>query len=307
MKATRGAQGRAKEKGNKRTSQFYHSFPRGRKEDLSHGLDVLSSILRNGLLITAEVRTIKGIPKQPDFKILQERLCFTESTPEQLAAHSDVFGPFALEYDVDVVRTIGALPVFYIPGIIGSPVGLSEAGPALVEKISEMEQLLIRLTTLRHLDGATPEDKAVQERVHCIEKPDSSIEQLRWTARAILNLVYPTDDERYNKPLHYYWQKEWKIIPNFAINDQWDFKPLTAAQKIDLLKSNPEFFGATMHPFLHRRIDYCRCLRNLGGEDVVAKVRRIIVPDAALQSARRLVKAAGYSIKVTPLSSLAAK
>lgn len=293
--------------GPQRTSFFYHSFPRSQKDDLKQGLDVLSSILRNGLLITAEVRSIKGVPGQPDFKLLQQRLCLTESTPAEMAAHSDTFGPFALEYDVNVVRTIGALPVLYVPGIIGKAAGLSEAGPVLIEKIAEMEQLLMRLTPLRHLEGKTPQDKAVQQRVHGIEKPDASIEQLRWTARALLNLVYPTDDERYNGPLHYYWQKEWKIIPNFAVDDRWDFKPLTALQQQDLLKSNPRFFGASMHPFPHRRVDHCRCLRNLLGEDVVAKARRIIVPDAAVKAARMAVADAGYSIQVVSLSSLSVK
>jgi hypothetical protein len=93
---------------------FYHCFPRRHRssESVSHGIEVLSSMLKSGLLLTPEV--IRWGNGGKTLYHLQRRICFTELSPSELPDHADDFGPFALEFSIDALRELSGMPVFYV-------------------------------------------------------------------------------------------------------------------------------------------------------------------------------------------------
>ena len=98
---------------------FYHSFPRrgcNAKSEIKNGCRILELIRDVGLLLTPEIISWEyphadGSPPRQQ-TILQRRACFTELAPSQLAEHSKAFGHFALEFEIEVLKDLGALPVF---------------------------------------------------------------------------------------------------------------------------------------------------------------------------------------------------
>jgi hypothetical protein len=101
---------------------FYHSFPRrGRHGDkeVQKGLKILELIRDFGLLLTPEVTAWEyphadGSPPRK-IEMVQRRVSFTELSPCELPRHAEEFGRFALEFEIDTLKSLYALPVFYIP------------------------------------------------------------------------------------------------------------------------------------------------------------------------------------------------
>ena len=113
---------------------FYHSFPRPREgtDQAERGVAILRSLCQNGLLLVPEkVEWTDPTPNTEGLPIaaVQKRIAFTELSPVELAAHSDVFGPFALEYDIGTLQAMGALPVFVFVGF-GVDLGAPQCGQA---------------------------------------------------------------------------------------------------------------------------------------------------------------------------------
>jgi hypothetical protein len=111
---------------------FYHSFPRRRGSEETYevekGLTILRLMKKMGLLLTPE--NIKwpdvsseGSLSEP-WTIVQIRCCFTELGPTELLQHAEVFGHFAIEFEIKVLPRLGAIPVFYLPR---TPIGGAEA------------------------------------------------------------------------------------------------------------------------------------------------------------------------------------
>src|SRR5262245_55986431 len=130
---------------------FYHSFPRpraGNPEQL--GLHILGSILDRGLLLTPEKfefrEALVGGSTSPPWQIFQKRICFTELSPQQLGEHAKTFGKFAIEFDIPVLRRMGAVPVFYIP--LNSE-GTEGAAAAMLARLGEIQTLLTRVETIK--------------------------------------------------------------------------------------------------------------------------------------------------------------
>jgi hypothetical protein len=100
---------------------FYHCFPRrgaGSDAELVKGCKILEAIRDFGLLLTPQLLEwlqpqSSGTPPRR-FMALQKRVCFTELAPYELPRHAEKFGHFALEFETDVIRSLGAVPVFYI-------------------------------------------------------------------------------------------------------------------------------------------------------------------------------------------------
>lgn len=118
---------------------FYHSFPRRGKletceDQIAKGLRILTQISKSGLVLAPEV--VQWTQPAQDgssrkLEQLQKRICFTELLEEELPAHSCLFGPFAIEFDLVTLRHLGVVPVSYIPQTIGAT-GASATGATLV-------------------------------------------------------------------------------------------------------------------------------------------------------------------------------
>jgi hypothetical protein len=131
---------------------FYHSFPRRDRStdgEMEKGRKILSLICEVGLVLAPEVVKWKtphadGSPPRVQ-ETIQRRVCFTELAPSELARHAEEFGHFALEFDVDTLKRMGAMPVFYIPQSAGDGEGVASLGSTLVMQSTDAMILAMRL------------------------------------------------------------------------------------------------------------------------------------------------------------------
>src|SRR5882757_349348 len=100
---------------------LYHSFPRrgaNTAEEVDKGLNILACIRDFGLLLLPEsIEWSLPLKSKPPRTIpfVQSRVCFTDLTPAELPQHAETFGHFALEFEMESARRLGAVPVFYVP------------------------------------------------------------------------------------------------------------------------------------------------------------------------------------------------
>jgi hypothetical protein len=112
---------------------FFHSFPRQTKgetraDQLARGLSILRTIKELGLVLAPEIvrwsqPTISGTPRLVTYR--QQRLCFTELQRSELPEHGKRFGPFSLQFSINTLRRLGALPVIYLPQNVKGDTGLT--------------------------------------------------------------------------------------------------------------------------------------------------------------------------------------
>ena len=127
---------------------FYHSFPRtaAPAEAEVKGLKILRSIATSGLLFTPERiewrEFLQGGQQGPPIEIFQKRACFTELAPSELEAHSKKFGAFALEFEIENLRLLGATPVFYLPSPGTEERAMGGVTAAMVARLAEVQQVL---------------------------------------------------------------------------------------------------------------------------------------------------------------------
>ena len=276
---------------------FYHSFPRlPHQSDHALGLKILDSILEKGLLLTAELQTFPACRGLNAGEFIQQRVCFTALTTDQLPDHAKAFGSFSLEFDCKVLRNFGVLPAVYFSGRLPNGEIFNEAGGMLARHLLEAHNVLKDLWIL-HDCGADEKKKlakAVLDEIHPSKIP---IQTLHFTLQALLNLYYPTDDPERTGPLHYYQQREWKIVPNLSYGGQWHYPPPTPEEATKLLQINPDFFAKVIQG--KPRVEQCSFF-TVDGKNLVDFVRRIIVPDAVLDDARQIVATRARAIEVTP-------
>ena len=136
---------------------LYHSFPRRPGVDrLKKGLNILGLIVDYGLVLAPEALHweyphANGTPPRP-MEMAQRRICFTELAPKELAVHAETFGPFALEFDADTLKSFTALPVVYVPRSDGDH---SSLGETLVIQLMDALCILDRMARVSEYIGAT--------------------------------------------------------------------------------------------------------------------------------------------------------
>jgi hypothetical protein len=320
---------------------FYHSFPRRpQTEGHAHGLAILELIRDFGLLMTPEVACWQyshadGTPPRRQ-SMVQRRISFTELLPSELAGHAKDFGTFALEFDIDSLKRLGAIPVFYVPQA-GEGFDAGGLGGTLMNHLIDAMRLTDRIAQMEAiLDGAPP-DRARQGITIPVDAGDVlfdlDIKEARETLKAItlglaparqlsafleggLNYFYPADG-RNNAALQYYRQREWRIAGNVAVRDE-EMMHRPSAKMIDrLLALDPDFFGRRFPPdeetvsntSLHglpaqRLADWCWVFAEFDGRRALQWARRVIAPKEALDDAAALLKSAGYTLPLVSLESL---
>jgi hypothetical protein len=111
--------------------------------------------------------------------------------------------------------------------------------------------------------------------------------------RAVSSCFYPTENEKYTEPLHYYRQREWRIVGgSFTFGGQEPMTIATAEQVSTLLAIDSDFFskqlsfsnptagvGASEVDSLARRGHF---FRTLGDLDVIGSARFFVHPDGCL-------------------------
>src|SRR5262249_10244931 len=128
---------------------FYHSFPRRSRQDPAHnprGLDILRSMAAHGLLLTPEVHTIRdqvAPGRVVEVQVVQQRICFTDLSPNEVPWHAAEFGGFALEFDFEDLRNLAAFPMIYYPNRPADMEGASWFGNSLIARIGLMSNMAL--------------------------------------------------------------------------------------------------------------------------------------------------------------------
>ena len=289
---------------------FYHCFPRRREGDgIAKGLAMLESIAGSGLLLTPEKLRVSESERGGRSSVFQKRVCFTELRLEELAAHSDRFGPFAIEWEVATLRRFGACPVFYVPLVESSEsmegIGrtlLSRLGDAqfIVQKLADLSALAssgnpsdqLRITRGGKDAGATRATLGAAADITAVLQADvRPAEEVAGALRALFSLFYPTEDLDHNEELGYYRDREWRIVGNMLKNGVAVSDPPSPAERSRLLDLDAEFFGRVVEfpSGEHPRVDQCQFLRAVQGVSPLAAARRVIVPECAAPRVREIL------------------
>jgi hypothetical protein len=297
---------------------FYHSFPRrGSNTDaeIDKGCKVLSLICDAGLLLAPEVvkwqySHADGSPPRTQTYI-QRRVCFTELAPNDLTEHAGLFGRFALEFEIDVLKGMGALPVFYIPqATTTEPSKINNLGSVLVNQMIDAAILAMRLTELKNLVDAAPDDNRLdiimginkfKDFSLCAKETRNTLEalsngltppdMLEQSLYGLLHCFYPADNLRDNKALAYYRQREWCISHNFAIRGEEIMRRISDEVNGRLMEIDAEFFGrdfptpAGTSSLAQESWIY----PGFGGKRVLQMARRIIVPSPAVAQVKEIL------------------
>ena len=296
---------------------FYHSFPRrhsSAKEEIDKGCLVLEAIRDFGLILMPEQiewkqRATDG--SERTFPILQKRVCFTELSPSELPQHSERFGHFALEFDGNAVRSLGAIPVFYLPHPTSDTDG-NALGVALFGIVSDAAVVLGRMACLdQTFKGSaavadklgfqpsfagspegkgsyTLDSKEAQNFLQAIGHATTPWKPLSDGMQAVLNFFYPADDVKRDKILDYYRQREWRVACAFEINGDPVTRSVSEPERERLLAIDRDFFSRTVKTDLgeHGVLDLALVHPGVGDRTIVDLVRRVIVPAAAVDQVR---------------------
>ncbi len=315
---------------------FYHSFPRKPRNhsidvtaEVEKGLAILSSIKKMGLLLTPE--TIEWPAVSSDgalsetWKVTQKRCSFTELAPAELSQHAQLFGDFALEFDIHVLRTLGAIPVFYLPRPSKTTKASEELATAFVAGIGEVDVLLDRLRQFEELvrSNFNKDDKPlltkdgrqarcsigdIEDTLSILTEGVQPLIGLQATFRALSGFFYFTEDLKYTDLLGYYRQREWRILANMAKDDIELTHELDKCEKDSLLEVDPDFFSRqlTFRTGTSRRVDECRLFTQFDRKPFIQYARRVIVPSVAAAKAKDILNESGDP-QVVALESLNCK
>lgn len=325
------------------TTYFYHSFPRPRAGEcpqalLDRGLHILRTMRRSGLILAPEVvewNTPVRLGSPSPYRLLQQRVCFTELRPDELAAHSRHFGPYAIEFDITGLRRAGAMPVMYMPQALSEDDLLALLGSYVVSHLRNIKHLVESLDNLRratdpnHIKDLHPEAKSFahdcvftltngDERRGVVQQfkvPMTSVRDLLsflgfenapfpsmlGALSVVESLFYPTDNEHVDEPiLAYYKQREWRITANYSVNGRPRGAPLPHSEQERLLQADNQFWAREVDfdGEKFRRVDKAVSLALPPPEDITSAITRILTPAETLTEAKQLFP--GVTVETHP-------
>lgn len=309
---------------------LYHCFPRrsaNSAEEIAKGLKVLKCIRDFGLLLLPESiewsQPVTGRPPRT-FPVIQPRVCFTDLSPAELPEHAARFGHFAIEFDMESARKLGAIPVFYVPQRDGG------IGTSLLAILLDARAVIDRARiTYDILNGKIPVNERValtvgftrnpqEKETFDIHRDESKVlldalghqitpwPMLANGMDALLNFFYPADNTIHNDPLQYYQQREWRIASNFAINGVEVLRQPSEDEVRRISQIDEHFFLQAMQTD-HGSIDrFSRSLIHPGldGKTILQMATRIIVPQSAMNRCQELLANVENAPEVVPLEDL---
>jgi hypothetical protein len=313
---------------------FYHSFPRrGRSTDaeIDKGCRILEIIRDSGLVMAPEIvkwqyeHENDSPPRTSE--VLQRRVCFTELPPHELPEHAKKFGRFALEFDVPVLKSLGAIPVFYIPRALSIAKGAEGAASTfvmhlldamvLVERVARVQGALsdtgqkkgtfsCRLgfedSGLKTFELEAGSTKQVLDAVtHAIAPSSMLFEALR----GMTNFFFPADDLDHDDVLAYYREREWRIAGAMTLHGE-DLMGSPAPNLVKrLLEIDKDFFGKE-YPAGRglNRAEQSFVMPGLGEMPILRMARRVVAPADALERVQQLLKDVDGRPSVVALESL---
>ncbi len=313
---------------------FFHSFPRQTKgetrtDQLARGLSILRTIKELGLVLAPEIvpwsqPTISGTPRQVTHR--QQRLCFTELARSELPEHSKRFGPFSLQFSINALRRLGALPVIYLPQNVKGDTGLSSAGAVIAATMGDIKYTLnqlhqlSRLKDVGHIKTLPGAETATSVSRDCVVNLENRgevgtvVATYQMPLRHILdfldyvgfqnapfelmvgilkltqNLFYPTDDERHDDQLAYYRQREWRITGGMRVGGVEHGHAATDAEKKLLLEIDRRFWSKEEadKEGTFRRVDQANVIDRFDGAHIAELIEKVIAPAECTSEAANL-------------------
>jgi hypothetical protein len=300
---------------------LFHNFPRRSPGDdttttLKRGLEILKFIVDTGLMLVPEILTWGTSDMQ--IQLCQVRFCLTELEMSDIGEHSKLFGEFAIELSPEMARKLGALPVLYMPQSLRQDKALSGVGTSLIVAIEEIRHLLEMMDELEVRAKSFPEASVIKARhmgrsrvdgqEYVMEQFDlnaseaqkvleylgiakHSYRNLANWAVCMQNTLYPTDDERHDKQLAYYRQREWRIVAGLGKIEGAQDRELTESEKQRLIQIDSTFWQRELTHQLSagnqtfRRVDRTRVIEFLDGKRIATWLTSVYVPDAAYDEA----------------------
>jgi len=285
---------------------------------------------KSGLLLTPEMtewREFRQDGRLSDpVQVFQKRACFTELAPSELRNHAAQFGRFAIEYETENLRLLGATPVFYLPTPGSEERALGGVAASLVARMGEIQVVLSRLAELQRLVEVSPEKAetvsfsvdgrqpnvtrctigAVEDMLTILSHQTQPMQDLLNSMRFIAGFFYPTETLEYTGELAYYRQREWRILSGMRWRGHEVSRPLTESEVEILLEIDRDWFERrmTFPTGEYRRVEQCQYLTEVQGRPLLAWASRIIVPGENLDSAREILWEAALAIPVVDESSL---
>jgi hypothetical protein len=116
--------------------------------------------------------------------------------------------------------------------------------------------------------------------------------------RTMASCFYPTENPKYTDPLHYYRQREWRVVagPPFIYNGEPCSRVATSQQAQMLLEIDRDFFSKRLSFFdaaakLGEKVsdtiaNRCHFMQCVGDLDVVALARCLVIPDDAAETSQ---------------------
>jgi len=305
------------------------------KNPSDKGIKILENILRYGLLLVPEkidypYKTDTEGKKSPTFNLIQCRFCLTALEDiAKLEDHAKFFGDIHLEFTEESVYAMGAIPVMYVPKAPSNaePTSLWHLAFSFIHRLSDLQTIASMLeylddaaTNYAHEEeislkadiGNAKEIKVAQLRdiLELIlggvvdtrldkDKKKAEFTQIQGAIQGFSSLFYFTDDvDRPTELLHYFWQREWRIVQGISINGNVQDRELTYNEKEATLGVDEKYFGfVPVFDFCtgrHRRIDMCRLLPEINSKPIQEFINRILIPSNLYKQAISIAQASGF-------------
>ena len=311
------------------TNYSFHSFPRprsneGSEDTIDRGLKILECLSKIGIVLSPEIVEWNQSLSDGSFRkhhTIQQRICFTEISPRELRAHGKKFGPFAIEWEISSLRRMGAIPVFYIPQKLNDNPGLSAIGISLVVQLSDCQRTMDNLLSLKKASETsfnsvtlknTNENGEVVNKysvptailkniISFLSYRNAPFDMMRNTLDGASRLFYPADNLSHEKLLDYYRQREWRLVSSEK-DGQAVSRNCKDNEAEQIRQTNPAFWNREISggPYQFKRIDQALVYPTFEGHHVLTTARRIIVPYAALEKAKKVLSDLGLNIRVVP-------
>jgi len=291
------------------------------------GCSLLDSMCRNGLLLVPELVSWSD-PTQSDssnrINAVQRRICFTELSTEELPEHIEAFGGFCLEFTIESLRALGALPVIYVPDKISDTSLHDAVGTSMLANLAASAAVLSSFAEFLTLAGPTTfvdvtmratgiktthnfdvnQTIAIRQFLEAVAVAQGiPFHEMRNALHGMSSLFYPTENNKYTDSLGYYRQREWCIFSGPYVNGEPTTFQATDIQAEELLKLDGEFFSRQLD-FADGRYTLAiksHFLREIGTRHVLSHARRILVPHKSLKAAAEILERYSITVQVAPI------
>jgi hypothetical protein len=258
------------------------------------------------------------------FPVVQRRVCFTDLNPAELLEHATKFGHFAIEFEMDSARQLGAIPVFYVPqrdgGVGPSLVAILLDAYAIIGRAEAIHELLKeeipgneRRTVSIGFARSTLDTKAFslhreesRELLDALNHEATPWRMLSIGMGALANFFYPADNTIMDGPLQYYQQREWRIACNFAIDGVNVLRDITEGEAHRISQIDEQFFLRPIQTDFGPIAGLSASLIHpgVGNKTILQMARRLIVPGSAVEQSHALIEGVEGAPEVISIEEL---